>query len=965
MKPKKRMTRAGAANVALLCLLGLAIGPVISRAEPVMPTGLRESTPEESAALAPYRRWITGIRLTPLGQQRLVEAQSLRGMTKNAAQLATLAVSAFGEELELTQAPPKSADGALDIKGLADAGLNVEMLSLPASVDNSTLAAFPPIGSQGSAGSCAAFSTTYYQLTYTLALQRGWNAKSGGTSYHMSPKWTFNMLNGGGDSASRDACLIMGIQNGCATWAEFPYDSDYKAWVYNNVPIWRAALNRRLSVWGTVNAPDTDEGLYRLKQLLNNGHILTFGTYVTSWSQATVGDDPATADDNSFVGQKICRYVDGSAGPHAMTIVGYNDALWCDINANGTVDAGEKGALKIANQWVSDNSNWNSGFRWLAYDALRKSSRVPGVSGPAGRTPAITLGDPTWVAAQPQAPCPLVGVFRIRHAKRGQLGMFISIGTTNDTSTSPKWFSHPLYDGGNYGFDGGTYGTLDSAPAGTFALSMDAIQPVAGEVRRYFLGMRDDYSAGAGRIEAFELQDLSGNVLATSTNTPITVDNATKWVWIDYRLLPTNATFVSVAAVQPTASELGALPGVFRFSRTGDTSQACRVSFSLSGTASESSDFLPLPRLIEIPAGASNADLQVMPIDDWVVEDTEAVVLNLIPGPVYYLDTASNATISIVSDDTLAVRIPPLVRVLEGTTKVVQGVLTGPPRDPLDLFIVKSSGTFTLPSSPMVVRRDATNWWQPFDIAITVPNNANVGINMVGFTVDGNGLQNVQVAVHEIDNDTSSLLPLEDWPLYVPEGGSAPLHLKLTMQPAQTVTAQVYIASGSLRDPDITVDAVSNLVFNTANWDTWQEVLIHAAEDSDGINGTSKFSVKYAGNSWREFEGTVCEIDNDTQRDTDGDGMSDMDEDTAGTDPAVSNSVFRVAAIAGGSSGGAQVELDSATNRVYVLYGITNLTAGATAPWATVGVAAGTGGRIGIVDTNRLDRRFYRLRVMR
>ena len=35
-----------------------------------------------------------------------------------------------------------------------------------------------------------------------------------------------------------------------------------------------------------------------------------------------------------------------------------------------------------------------------------------------------------------------------------------------------------------------------------------------------------------------------------------------------------------------------------------------------------------------------------------------------------------------------------------------------------------SYGTFTLPSSPMVVRRDATNWWQPFDIAITVSNNA-------------------------------------------------------------------------------------------------------------------------------------------------------------------------------------------------------------------------------------------------
>ena len=90
-----------------------------------------------------------------------------------------------------------------------------------------------------------------------------------------------------------------------------------------------------------------------------------------------------------------------------------------------------------------------------------------------------------------------------------------------------------------------------------------------------------------------------------------------------------------------------------------------------------------------------------------------------------------------------------------------------------------------------------------------------------------------------------------------------------------------------------------------------------------------------------------------------------MDEDTAGTDPGVSNSVFRVAAIAGGPQGGAQVEFDSATNRVYVLYRRTNLTTGATAPWATVGVAAVTGARLSIVDTNRFEGGFYRLGVLR
>src|ERR1051326_1241245 len=74
--------------------------------------------------------------------------------------------------------------------------------SLPTYVDNSTLPSFPPIRSQGSLGSCAQFSAVYYTLTHMTALARNWNAKTGGDSYRFSPKWTYNMLNGGSDSRS-------------------------------------------------------------------------------------------------------------------------------------------------------------------------------------------------------------------------------------------------------------------------------------------------------------------------------------------------------------------------------------------------------------------------------------------------------------------------------------------------------------------------------------------------------------------------------------------------------------------------------------------------------------------------------------------------------------------------------------------------------------------------------------------
>ena len=66
-----------------------------------------------------------------------------------------------------------------------------------------------------------------------------------------------------------------------------------------------------------------------------------------------------------------------------MTVVGYNDDIWVDINSNGFVDPGEKGAFRIANSW---GTGWGEGgFCWMSYDALKNPSAVSGGPG-ANRT---------------------------------------------------------------------------------------------------------------------------------------------------------------------------------------------------------------------------------------------------------------------------------------------------------------------------------------------------------------------------------------------------------------------------------------------------------------------------------------------------------------------------------------------------------------------------------------------------
>jgi len=99
--------------------------------------------------------------------------------------------------------------------------------------------------------------------------------------------------------------------------------------------------------------------------------------------------------------------------------------------------------------------------------------------------------------------------------------------------------------------------------------------------------------------------------------------------------------------------------------------------------------------------------------------------------------------------------------------------------------------------------------------------------------------------------------------------------------------------------------------------------------------------------------------------DSDGDGWSDADEATAGTNPNDPSDFFRVQALIKGSTG-TTVRFNTAANRTYQIEYTDDLTSGA---WTVVGtqVAGATGGSFDFSDTDatRLakPRGFYRVRV--
>ncbi len=393
--------------------------------------------------------------------------------------------------------------------------------ALPRSVDNSTLKYFPPIRSQGSIGSCAQWAGMYYCFTHMAAMLRDQDAKAGGDTLRFSPKYTYNLVNGGTDSGSwyTDGWNVA-KKHGAATWATWPYDSNFRAWPLT-AAIWRNALAHKTDTTGWVNAIDTTTGLDQLKTMLVNGYVLALATYVNSWQFKAAGNDPSTTADDAFVGKAVAYWVNGTAGAHAMTIVGYNDDIWVDINSNGTVDAGEKGALRIANSWGTGYRE--AGFTWLAYDSLKTVSGVTGAPS-TGRRQSIWSAQVAWVLPKASYTPKALAQFTLNSATRNQL--YVSLGISDTTKTAPTtlWTPNTLlyFAGGAYAFDGTT-----TAVDGTFVLDFTDLAPAYGVPKRYYLRVSDSAAGGPVNVNAYKWVNAPDNAEVVRSGLPAALDAQT------------------------------------------------------------------------------------------------------------------------------------------------------------------------------------------------------------------------------------------------------------------------------------------------------------------------------------------------------------------------------------------------------------------------------------------------------
>ena len=456
---------------------------------------------------------------------------------------------------------------------------NITAYSLPTSYDVSLNNSFPPIQNQGDTNSCAGWSYGYYQATNNIANVRGYNAKTTAngndpTKYQMSPMWLYNLVNGGINGYAYDKDVIHTLVNyGCPSWSVVngqTTPSNYASW-NPGANIWEKALENKFADFERIELVDYNNnqeggfkngGFERLKTLLLDGYVVSFHTLMegdnnnaTNWHTRT-RKNPTTG---AAINENVCYYVrevDEKFG-HFVTLVGYDDNIWVDVNNNGIADTGELGAFKIANSWGTGFSN--NGYIWLSYDALKKNTGIFGVTNQSGRRAAISNYTVFYLKPYKTYTPLLTAEVKLNTARRNQIG--IEIGISPTTATTPavttKIVKHkfdPAYKlektafdfinhhpnlnhrGGN-NFTGGT-----SAADGVFTFDLTAIAEeyayymTNNTAYRFYIKVTDNTADSySTTLKSFKVVDRRNNAtLNSQVALPLTANNSTVTAYTDF-----------------------------------------------------------------------------------------------------------------------------------------------------------------------------------------------------------------------------------------------------------------------------------------------------------------------------------------------------------------------------------------------------------------------------------------------
>lgn len=191
----------------------------------------------------------------------------------------------------------------------------------------------------------------------------------------------------------------------------------------------------------------------------------------------------------------------------------------------------------------------------------------------------------------------------------------------------------------DYAVSGGT-----ATSGSDFTLAAGTLSFAAGEsVANIPLTILDDSLVDAAETIVITLSNPVGAALSTQSTHTFTITDD-------------DLPVVSITAADSAAAESPLDTGSFTVSRTGPTTGALAVNFTISG-ATNGTDYTSIGTSVVIPAGQGSATITITPSNDATNEGAENATVTLSSSANYTLGTPSSAAVTIADDDRSTVTI--------------------------------------------------------------------------------------------------------------------------------------------------------------------------------------------------------------------------------------------------------------------------------------------------------------------
>jgi regulation of enolase protein 1 (concanavalin A-like superfamily) len=521
----------------------------------------------------------------------------------------------------------------------------------------------------------------------------------------------------------------------------------------------------------------------------------TAGTYVVSCTVSDMKGGNVTREKMVTVGSFTTKF--NIAGRVTSGGVGLPGVL---LNANGLnpVITDQDGYYTItnlaANTYAVTPLLYGYSFNELFNNAISVGPSFTGANFSADGLPLVSISAPDNSATE-NAGAADTGTFRLTRTGDTSLDLIVSVATATGTATTGDYTLSPALAGGS--------------PFSTFTI------PAGSATLDVVLTTVNDAIAEGPETMTLVVASGSGYLVATSTAA------ATVTIIDDDTALPQVGVVVAPAAIVENGSA-----GTFTFTRTGVMTNPLSVAYTVSGSATNGTDYATLSGTVTIPSGASSAAVAVTSVDDSLVEPMETIIVTIPLAAGYVLTSGqSTATLNLIDDDT------PTVTVVASDPNAAEVDLSQP-------GAIADTGTF------VVTRTGGTT--QPLTVYYSVAGNQGTGAPALN-GVDYEGLSGVVVI--PVGSTLASITIIPRWDNL--GEGAEQVTLQLGAGPTNylvgaSATATVTIADASANTPDIEVENTSsaaepstNGVFRfTVRGGTGGPVTVHYTLSGTATNGT-------------------------------------------------------------------------------------------------------------------------------